>query len=85
MNSYYKQNRDYREQYELEKEAGVQTYSSKYPSNINIHDFFMFMLHPTFVYQDSYPLSNEFTWPKFIFRVSILLIGLVRPRFFILL
>jgi len=77
MNSYYKRNRDYREQFELEKKEGVTEYSSAYPNNLTLKDFFMYMLHPTFVYQDSYPIKNDFTLSKFIFRVSILFIGLV--------
>lgn len=58
MNSYFKSNRDYRELYQKEKEEGVSVLSSKYPDNISLHDFFMFLLHPTFVYEQKYPTSD---------------------------
>lgn len=54
MNSYFKMNRDYREQYLQEitdtpKEPNSQKYS-KYPENINFNDFIMYLVHPTFSY-----------------------------------
>lgn len=52
MDSYFKANRIYRDAF-LENKS-----ISSYPQNLNIKDFFMFLLHPTFVYQDSYPLTK---------------------------
>eukprot|EP00347_Sterkiella_histriomuscorum_P001500 403371796 len=69
MNSYFKMNRDYRENYlkelqeakEIEKE-GIKKkfeFSSQYPNNVNLKDFIAYMLHPTLVYQDHYPVNEQ--------------------------
>lgn len=51
MNSYSKTNRDYREAYLKEsKDTTTTTFTSSYPNNISLRDFFMYLLHPVFVY-----------------------------------
>lgn len=56
MNSYFKQNRNYRETYKTELaeisegKRKKSEFTSKYPNNINYSDFFMYMIHPTLVY-----------------------------------
>lgn len=77
MNSYFKRNRDYREQYIEETALNMKVRSSKYPDNINFKDFFMYLLHPTFAYQDEYPIKHEFKLGTFLSRVTILFISLV--------
>ena len=55
MNSYFKMNRDYREIWL--KKVDNEEYQSSYPKNIVYRNFFMFLAHPTFTYQDNYPVS----------------------------
>lgn len=91
MNSYFKMNRDYREAWLDSQSAnhkpikgedtpytsGTQNMSSSYPKNLNYRDFFMFLVHPTFTYQDSYPLRAERSWKTVFFRLLLIFISIV--------
>ncbi len=79
MNSYFKMNRDYREAYLEDKESK----QSSYPENINFKDFFMFLRHPTFVYQDTYPLSNDSSLGLKLKRFILIIFGMVSSFYFI--
>jgi len=39
-----------------DQEMEFMHYSDRYPKNINYKEFMMYMLYPTFTYQDSYPV-----------------------------
>ena len=83
MNSYFKINRDYRETYLKElkqkKEGNSKVeFSSKYPHNVNFKDFVMYMIHPTLVYQDHFPLIEKRSIRKIATRFVILMLSFVR-------
>jgi hypothetical protein len=89
MNSYFKMNRDYREYYlimknhkgdasEVEVPIHVAQKSDLYPRNVNYKDFLMYMLHPTFTYQDSYPVTQGGRqWKTIFYRVLLILLAVV--------
>lgn len=78
MNSYFKMNRDYRESWLKEKQSEGVTPRSSYPNNLNYGDFFMFLCHPVFTYQDHYPLNKGGRpWKKIAFRLSLILFAVV--------
>lgn len=91
MNSYFKINRDYREawlesskgQSQSEPQSTTQNMASSYPLNLTYSDFFMFLAHPTFTYQDSYPLrpASDRSWKTVFFRLLLIFISIV-SRFF---
>lgn len=61
-----------------EKEAGNKIqFSSKYPNNINIKDFVHFMLHPVFVYQDTYPIAEKRQIKTIFARLAIICLSFV--------
>lgn len=72
MNSYFKANRNYMEAYRADKDSRI----SRYPENINYKDFFMFMRHPTLVYQDTYPLVKDFSLVTVFKRFIVIVFGM---------
>lgn len=79
MNSYFKTNRNYMEAYKADKNSRI----SRYPENINYKDFFMFLRHPTLVYQDIYPLVKEFSLVTVFKRFIVIVFGIVSLCHFI--
>ena len=78
MNSYFKMNRDYREEW-----LKGETENSSYPQNVNYKDFFMFLIHPTFTYQDKYPLLKRGVSFKMLFwRLLLILLAGVNELLF---
>eukprot|EP00347_Sterkiella_histriomuscorum_P012811 403367139 len=84
MNSYFKMNRIYREEYFKElvdtPKQGVKKHST-YPENVNFKDFTMYLLHPTFCYQDGYAINNEFKIGVFFVRVLLVVFGSWLPLY----
>ena len=70
MHSYTLQNRNYRENYYLNKHSEGEELKSSYPMNINFRNFFYFLRAPTFVYEEHYPRSEKF-------RLSYLLMKII--------
>jgi hypothetical protein len=76
MNSYFKANRLLKDQYEIEIKEKRREFSSLYPNNVNFYDFFMFLLHPTFCYEDKYPLQKRPGFRIIAWRLLLVLLGL---------
>ena len=63
-----------------DKEMEFMHFSDKYPKNINYRDFMMYMLYPTFTYQDSYPVqASKLSWKRVFWRFSLLFFAGVSP------
>ena len=57
MNSYYKTNRNLREEYEnLKMAAKYEENNMKFPNSLTFKNFFKFLIYLTFVYEETYPL-----------------------------
>ena len=61
----------------LEVDGEILFYSERYPENVNYKEFGMYMLYPTFTYQDKYPVSKTRSWTKIIFRFCLILFAIV--------
>ena len=73
MHSYTYTNRDYRENkinYKKNKDNNdnVIKLISSYPDNINLRNFFYYLLTPTLCYQENYPSSGKFRIKYFILK-----------------
>lgn len=75
MHSFTYTNRDYRENMinykkskENENKDQLVKLISSYPDNINLRNFFYFLLAPTLCYQESYPSSGKFKLNYFILK-----------------
>lgn len=52
--------------------------NTRYPLNLTYSDFFMFLAHPTFTYQDHYPVSeNKRSLKKIFWRAMLIVLGFV--------
>lgn len=67
MHSYSRTNRDYRENKLNSKKDDSENISS-YPKNVNIKNFFYFLLAPTLCYREEYPSSGKFRFDYFILK-----------------
>lgn len=75
MNSYSKTNRNYRREYIGKKPF---PFEKRYPNNINIGDFWMFLAHPTFCYECDYPLSkNGPRWGYVLSKFTQMMVAIV--------
>lgn len=54
----------------LEQELNVQSRTIRYPANLNIHDFFMYTMFPTCVYELEYPRRENIRWGYLFQKVS---------------
>jgi hypothetical protein len=52
---------------------------SSYPKNLNYRDFFMYLIHPTFTYQDHYPVrpADQRSWKTVFFRLGLIFLCIV--------
>jgi hypothetical protein len=79
MNSYFKMNRDYREAWLAGKPDSVPAHfrETVYPANLTYRDFGMYLAHPTFTYQDHYPLMTK-PGKTLFWRACLILLAMVR-------